>query len=194
MLNRTPDIRRMVRVAMLSAIAYLLWLPAFEIPMFLPWLKLDFSNVPVLLAGFAMGPAAGVATALIKALLHIPMGSSAGIGELADFLCALALMLPASLIMKHIHGAGHRARAVGGMLLGVVLSVAVSVLANKYLLLPMYGALYGMEDLLALAENPAIDSVFTLLIYGVVPFNLVKGLVLTLVTGMLYKPLVRFLK
>ena len=93
-------VRYMVRVAMLSAVSIILWMPIFEIPMFLPWLKLDFSTMPALLAGFAMGPVQGLIVLLIKALVHIPMGTTAGIGELADFLCSAALV---AVSYTHLH-------------------------------------------------------------------------------------------
>ncbi|MGI6182740.1 MAG: ECF transporter S component [Candidatus Fimadaptatus sp.] len=191
-------VRSMVRIAMLSAVSIILWMPMFEIPMFLPWLKLDFSTMPALLAGFALGPAHGLIVLVIKALVHIPMGTTAGIGELADFLCSSALVLPAAFIYRHAlsrnaaredHVLRNRRSALTGMLIGVVLMVTMSVITNQFILLPMYAKFAGMEGIIAMADNPAIDSLATLFIYGVIPFNLVKGLALALVTFLLYKPL-----
>ncbi len=191
-------VRYMVRVAMLSAVSIILWMPMLEIPMFLPWLKLDFSTMPALLAGFAMGPVQGLIVLLIKALVHIPMGTTAGIGELADFLCSAALVVPSAWIYQRArvknaarenHVSINRRSALIGMLIGVVLMVAMSVVTNQYILLPMYAKFSGMEGIIAMADNPAITSLATLFIYGVIPFNAVKGLALALVTFILYKPL-----
>lgn len=191
-------VRSMVRIAMLSAVSIILWMPMFEIPMFLPWLKLDFSTMPALLAGFALGPVHGLIVLIIKALVHIPMGTTAGIGELADFLCSSALVLPASFIYRRAlsrnaaredHVLRNRRSALTGMLIGVVLMVTMSVITNQFILLPMYAKFAGLEGIIAMADNPAIDSLATLFIYGVIPFNLVKGLALALVTFLLYKPL-----
>ena len=79
--------------------------------------------------------------------------------------------------------------ALIGMLVGVVLLVATSVVTNRFILLPMYAKFAGMEGIIAMADNPSITSLTTLFIYGVIPFNVVKGLALSLVTFILYKPL-----
>ena len=75
------------------------------------------------------------------------------------------------------------------MLVGVVLLVVTSVVTNRFILLPMYAKFAGMEGIIAMADNPSITSLTTLFIYGVIPFNVVKGLALSLVTFLLYKPL-----
>lgn len=191
-------VRNMVRIAMLSAVSIILCLPMFEIPMFLPWLKLDFSTMPALLAGFSMGPLAGMAVVLMKCLIHIPMGTTGGIGELADFICSAALVAPSAVIYhraraknaaREDHVRRNRRAALVGMLISVVLMVVMAVVTNQYILLPMYAKFAGMEGIIAMADNPAITSLATLFIYGVIPFNLVKGLALSLVTFILYKPL-----
>ena len=191
-------VRNMVRIAMLSAVSIILCLPMFEIPMFLPWLKLDFSTMPALLAGFSMGPLAGMAVVLMKCLIHIPMGTTGGIGELADFMCSAALVAPSAVIYhraraknaaREDHVRRNRRAALVGMLISVVLMVVMAVVTNQYILLPMYAKFAGMEGIIAMADNPAITSLATLFIYGVIPFNLVKGLALSLVTFILYKPL-----
>ena len=191
-------VRNMVRIAMLSAVSIILCLPMFEIPMFLPWLKLDFSTMPALLAGFSMGPLAGMAVVLMKCLRHIPMGTTGGIGELADFMCSAALVAPSAVIYhraraknaaREDHVRRNRRAALVGMLISVVLMVVMAVVTNQYILLPMYAKFAGMEGIIEMADNPAITSLATLFIYGVIPFNLVKGLALSLVTFILYKPL-----
>lgn len=196
--NQRLKVRNMVRVAMLSAISIILYMPVFEIPMFLPWMKLDFSTLPALLAGFAMGPVQGLIVIIVKCLIHIPMGTTAGIGELADFICSSVLVLPAALIYRRarIKNAAredkvrrNRIVALLGMLMSTILLTAASVLINKYMLLPMYAQFTGMDGIIAMADNPSITSLTTLFIYGVIPFNIVKGLLLSLVTFLIYKPL-----
>lgn len=191
-------VRYMVRIAMLSSISMILCMPVFEIPMFLPWMKLDFSTLPALLAGFAMGPWQGLTVILIKCLLHIPMGTTAGIGELADFVCSATMVVPAALIYRHSRIKHmtcenrvrlNRRAALAGMAISALLMVIMAVIMNKYVLLPMYGKFAGIEGIIAMAGNPAIDSLATLFIYGVIPFNIVKGLALALATFALYKPL-----
>ena len=175
----------LTRMALLAALASLLFL--IEIPV-VAFYKLDLSNLPVLLGVFSMGPAAGLIILGIKALIGLLHSSSAGVGELADFIMGAALVLPAGLIY---HRRKTRRNAVAGMIVGTLCMAAVSVLANKYIMLPFYMGAYhmDMEGILRFADVAGVDSEWKLLILVTAPFNLLKGAVLSLVTGLIYKPL-----
>ena len=179
--------QRLATVAVLAAIAAVLFL--IEIPL-VAFYKLDFSNLPVLLGTFAMGPLAGTLILLLKALLGLLHSSSLGVGELADFLMGLAMLLPAGLIYR----AGHsRKSALLGMLAGTVCATVAGMLANLFLLIPFYGAAYGMpvEAIVGMGQAvlPFVDTVgkFVLCITG--PFNLLKFGLISLVAFLVYKPL-----
>ena len=150
--------------------------------------KLDLSNIPALLGAFSMGPVPGVIILALKSLIGLLHSSSAGIGELADFIMGAALVIPASMIY---HRQKTRKNALIGMGVGTLCTVIVSVLVNKWIMLPFYMGAYhmDMQGILSYANVAGIDSEWKLLLLITAPFNLMKGLVLSLVTGLIYKPL-----
>ena len=176
----------MARMAILSAMASILFL--MEIPVGMPFYKLDLSNIPVLLGAFAMGPVQGALILLIKSLIGLTHSGTAGIGELADFLMGLMHILPAALIYQRNRT---RKTALIGMLLGIVCLVAGSVLVNKEIMLPFYMGQFHMtmEELIQTANWGGVDSEWKLLLLITAPFNLIKGVVISTLTFVLYKPL-----
>ncbi len=174
-------------IAILAAIASLLFL--VEIPVVL-FYKLDFSNLPVLLGTFSMGPVAGVIILAIKSLIGLLHTSSQGVGELADFLIGAAMVVPAGLIYYNKKARGG---ALLGMLVGSLCATVTGVLANVYLLIPFYGAAYGMpvEQIIAMGQTviPSLDTVWKFVFAITAPFNLLKWGVLSLLGFVIYKPL-----
>ena len=175
----------LTRMAILAALASILFL--LEIPV-MAFYKLDLSNIPVLMGAFSMGTVPGLVILVLKSLIGLTNSSSAGVGELADFLMGAALIIPAALMY---HREKTRKNAILGMILGTVCMAAVSVLANKWIMLPFYmGAFHmDMQGILNFANVAGIDSEWKLLLLITAPFNLLKGAVLSLVTGLIYKPL-----
>jgi riboflavin transporter FmnP len=166
----------LVLMGILVAIASILFLPPFEIPVAGPY-KLDFSNVPIMLGAFAMGPIEGLVMVLLKSLIGLTHTSSAGVGELADFLMGAAFILPASYIY---HRKKTQDRAILGMVVGAVLMVIFSVFANLYIMFPFYG----------IPESQRLGWVLP----TIVPFNALKGATIFLITILIYKPLSPLLK
>ncbi len=175
----------MTRIALLTAAASVLFL--VEIPV-VAFYKLDLSNIPVLLGAFSMGTLPGVLILGLKSLIGLLHSSSAGIGELADFIMGAALIIPASVIY---HRNKTRKNALLGMAAGTVCMVIAAVAVNKWIMLPFYMKAFhmDMEAILAFAGVNGVDSELKLLLLITGPFNLLKGLVLSLVTGVIYKPL-----
>ena len=179
--------RYMVQVAMLGAAAVVLMF--FDIPLpFAPsFYKIDLSEVPVLIGAFAMGPLAGAAIELIKILLNLVMKGSttAGVGEVANFLIGYKTQKT-------------KKNAMIGMAVGTVFLAAAGGLLNAFVLLPAYAAAFGMpmDALVGMgsAVNKAITSLPTFVLFAVVPFNIIKGVVVSLVTMLLYKHISRLLK
>ena len=180
----------LTRCAILAAIASVLFL--LDIPI-VAFYKLDLSNIPVLLGAFAMGPVPGVAILALKCLIGLLHTSSAGIGTLADFIMSLALLLPAAVIYQK-----NRTRngALIGMAIGTLCMIVVSVLVNKYIMLPFYMGAFHMDmaAIIKYAGVAAVDSEWKLLLLITAPFNLLKGVVLSVVTALIYKPLSPILK
>ena len=175
----------LTRMALLAAMASVLFL--VEIPV-VAFYKLDLSNVPVLLGAFAMGPVPGLIILGLKSLIGLLHSSSAGVGELADFIMGAALVIPAGLLY---HREKTRKNALLGMAAGTVCMIAASVMANKFIMLPFYMGAYhmDMQGILNYAGVAGIDSEWKLLLLITGPFNLLKGVVLSVVTGLIYKPL-----
>ena len=175
----------MTRIAILAAAASILFL--IEIPI-VAFYKLDLSNIPVLLGAFSMGPVPGLVILAIKSAIGLLHSSSAGVGELADFVMGAALVVPAAVIY---HRNKSRKNAIIGMAVGTVCMVVAGVLMNKYVLIPFYmGAFHmDMEGILNFAKVSGVDSEWKLLLLVTGPFNLLKGVVLSIVTALIYKPL-----
>ena len=179
--------RDITAIAILAAISALLFL--VEIPIVL-FYKLDVSNLPVLLGTFAMGPLQGALILLVKSLLGLFHSSSQGVGELADFLMGLAMLLPAGLVYRRHK---NRRGAIVGMAVGTLAATLAAVLTNLYLLIPFYGVAYGMpvEAIVSMGQQliPAIHSAFTFVLLITAPFNLLKWILISVITAVIYKPL-----
>ena len=180
----TANITRIAVLAALSAILFLIEIPVVA------FYKLDLSNLPALLGGFAMGPLPGLIILLIKDLTGMLHSSSMYVGELADFIMGAALVLPAAVIYRLNRT---RKGALIGMLVGTVVAIVAAVIVNWQIMLPFYSNAFGMpmEAVVGMAQKavPAVDSVWKLLLMVTAPFNLLKGAVLSLLTGLLYKRL-----
>ena len=175
----------MTRIAILTAIASILFL--IEIPV-VAFYRLDLSNIPVLLGTFSMGAVPGLIILFLKSAIGLLHSNSAGVGELADFIMGAALILPAAFIY---HRNKTRKNAIIGMIIGTLCTAIVGVLVNKFIMFPFYmGAFHmDMQGILDFAKVTGIDTEWKLLLLITAPFNLLKGTVLCVITGLIYKPL-----
>ena len=185
--------RTIAQVAMLGAVAGVLM--NFEVP--LPFLapsfyQLDFSEIPALIGSFAMGPVAGMLIELVKILVHLVTKGTmtAGVGDVANFIFGCSYVIPAGLIYRYQHKKT-RTHAVAGMAVGVILTTILACFINAFVLLPAYGAAFGMpvSKLVGLgtAVNPHITSLSTFVIFAVAPFNLIKGVAVSAIVFVIYK-------
>lgn len=191
-------LRTTVQIAMLAAVATILMFFEFPIPFVAPpFIKMDFSEIPVLIGTFAMGPGAGVLIELLKNVLHVALfgTTTAGVGDISNFLIGCAFVVPAGLFYKKRKT---RRTALAGMAAGTALMAAMGCLSNAFIMFPVYSALMGipMEDFIAMgtAINPAISNMMTFVIFCMVPFNFMKGVIISLITLLLYKRLRVLLK
>lgn len=199
MMNKeTVKIRTIVCVGMLAAISAILMLAEFPLPFIAPsFYELDFSEVPILIGAFALGPMAGVLTELVKVLLNLVINGTdtAFVGEFANFLIGCSLVLPASLIYKYKKS---KTSAVIGLVCGTVTMAVVGVFLNALVLLPTYSVAYGMplDALLGMgaAIHPSVGNVWSFALLLVAPFNLIKGALVSIVTMLLYKHVSPILK
>ena len=177
----------LTRIAVLTALASILF--TISIPV-VAFYHLDFSNLPVLLGAFSMGPVPGLIILFLKSLIGCLTSSTMYVGELADFLMGAAFILPASLIYRK-----HKTRktALVGMAVGTLCMIVVSVLVNWKMMIPFYMTAFhmDMEAIIGMAQKalPFVDTEWKVLLYVTAPFNLLKGFVLSLLTFVLYKRL-----
>ncbi len=187
------SVRSLTVIAMLAAVATVLML--LEIPLwFAPgFYKLDFSEVPVLIGAFSLGPAAGVMIELVKVILNLVVNGTEtmGVGEFANFLIGCSMVIPAAILYQRRKS---RKSAIIGMAFGTGSMIIIGSLLNAYVLLPAYAYFYGGVPLSSLIEagtkvNPAITNLPTFILLAVAPFNLLKGIVVSAITTLLYKRL-----
>ncbi|MDC7289957.1 ECF transporter S component [Blautia schinkii] len=185
--------RTITQVAMLGAVAGVLMNFEFPIPFLAPpFYQLDFSEIPVLVGAFAMGPLAGVMVELVKVLIHLVTKgtTTAMVGDIANFLVGCAFVVPAGLIYR-FHYVKSRKHAVIGMAVGTVLTTIVACLINAFVLLPAYGKAFGMpiEAFIEMggAVNGAVNSLLSFVVLITAPFNLFKFTVISIVVFFIYK-------
>ena len=186
-----------VTVAMLGAIATVLMLFEFPLPFIAPsFYELDFSEVPVLIGGFALGPLAGLAIEAIKIALNFLLNGTitAGVGELANFVLGALFVLPAAITYRRKKT---KLNAVIGLIVGSLCMIIGGCFINAYVMLPTYGAAFNMpiDAFIGMAKAiwPSIDSMFEFVLLCVAPFNLIKAILVSVITLLIYKPMHNFI-
>ena len=188
--SKTGAARRLTGIAMLSAVAFALQFLEFPIPIMPAFIKLDFSDLPELLAAFAYGPLAGVAVAGIKNLIHLPLSSSMYVGELSNFLLGAVLSVAAGAIYKK-----HKTKrgALAAAVLSAVIMGLISVPVNYWIIYPLYYNVLGFPQAAVLdmyqAILPATKSILQALFIFKMPFTVTKGLLCAELCAGIYKPL-----
>lgn len=183
--------RYIATVAVFGALAGLLMLLEIPLVFIAPdFYKLDFSEIPVLICSFYLGPVAGILTQLLKIAvkLLIKGTTSAFVGEFANFVIGCAFVLPASMIY---HLRKSKKTALLGLLAGTLVMTVFGTLFNAWYLLPAFAELFGcpMDTILAMGQaiNPRITNVATFVAFAVAPVNLIKGGLDSALTFLLYK-------
>ncbi len=195
--GRILDTRAIVTIGMLSAIAGILYCIDFSIPISPSFYKLDFSELPALIGGFAFGPVAGVLIEFLKVLIKLLLKSTttAFVGDLANFLVGCMLVLPATVIYQF-----HKSKktALLGCIAGTVIMTVFGTIFNAVYLIPAFANLYGMplEAILGMgsAINPAVKDIWSFVLLMVAPLNLIKGTMISVITMLVYKKLSPILK
>ena len=188
--KKLSDTHYITYTALLSAMAGVLML--LEIPLFFApsFYKLDLSEIPIFICTFYLGPVAGVAAELVKVMVKLLLKgtSTAFVGDFANFVVGCSFVLPASVIY-HAHPG--KKSALIGMAAGAAVMTVFGSAFNAVYLLPKFSALFGMplEAIVGMGTkvNSAITSVSTLVLFAVVPFNLLKGVIDSALTFLLYK-------
>lgn len=193
--RRITPARRITIIAMSAAIAAVLHIIDFPLPFLAPeFYKVDFSELPVLLGGFFLGPSAGIAIEGLKILIKLLIKgtTTAFVGDFANFVVGCSLVLPATAI--YFTGKTQK-RAIFGLVVGTVTMTVFGSAFNAVYLLPKFAQLFGMplDAIVAMgnAINGGITSVSALVLFAVAPLNLIKASVVSVLTVLLYKRIAR---
>ncbi|MDO4619433.1 MAG: ECF transporter S component [Lachnospiraceae bacterium] len=185
--------RTITMTAMLAAISFILAFAEIPVPFSPSFARFDLSDLPALIGAFAYGPLAGVGVELIKNMLQLLSSSTGGVGELANFIMGASYVFTAGFIYKMKKT--KKNAWISCMAASVVMGI-VAALVNYYILLPLFENFMPLEQLIASFEAfiPFIHSKADIVLYNALPFNLVKGAGIGVITMLVYKKLTPILK
>ena len=190
--------KNLVLMAMFSALAAVLMLWEFPIPFIAPnFYEIDLSEIPILVGSFIMGPVSGVIMEAIKIILKLLIKgtSTAYVGDFANFCIGVCLVVPASIIYQK-----HKTTKTAfiGMLVGTLFMAVAGVVLNYFVMIPFYVKAFGMplEAIIGAGAKiqPLVTNKLSFTIVCVAPFNIVKGIIVSLVTALIYKHISAFVK
>jgi len=184
--KESKRLERMITIAILGAVAFIIMMLDFPLPLLPPFLKMDFSEIPALLAALIFGPVAGVWVEGIKNIAHyVQSGSEAGfpIGEATNFLAGSILVYTTAVIYRRL---ANLKGLLYGLLVGALLMVIFMAIANYFVIYPVYAYLLGWPITTEIKFNFAF--------FAIVPFNIIKALILILLMLPLYQRLKGFIK
>ncbi|ARJ51897.1 ECF transporter S component [Staphylococcus lutrae] len=175
--------RQMITIGMLSAIAIVLMFIKFPLPFLPPYLTIDFSDVPAILATFTLGPIAGILVELIKNLLNFFFNMSDPIGPIANFLAGTSLLWVSFQIYR---SKKTMSQLVLGLVIATLVMTIVLAILNYFVLLPLYGLIMNLSDI--------THNLKLIIAAGIIPFNLIKGTLISIIFVLLYRRIGHILK
>ncbi len=189
------SVRALVSIAAASAVSFVLMQFNFNLPFAPAFVKLDLSDVPALIMAFSIGPLAGVLTELVKNLLNLFVTSTSGVGELSNFLLGCMFVAPAGFIYRKNKT---RKTALVAMLTGTLCFAIGGIFSNLFIMFPFYTLVSGisMEAIIAMCSKilPFVNTEAEVILLSVTPFNILKGVIVSVVTFLLYKHITPIIK
>jgi len=187
------NIRKMTVTAVLAAVSTVLMFLNFSVPFMPPFIKMDLSEFPALLASFALGPVYGVIVSAIKNLVNLPFTTTLGVGELSNFLICSMFVFPAGCIYKFNR---NRKGAYAGAVIGAVLAALLSVFTNYYIVYPFYTTVMPLENIIKAYQliNGNVENLWQAITWFNLPFTFIKCMLSVIVTFLIYKKLSPLLK
>lgn len=190
----TGRTRYLLMTALFSAISVVLMYLEFSIPFLIPeFIKMDFSDLPGLIASFSMGPLYGLQVVVIKNLLHLPVSMTGGVGELSNAILSAIFVVTAGLVYRFRHS---RRGALIGSTAGALAMALLSVPSNYFIIYPIYYRILPEETVLGFYQAilPFVGSILQSLLLFNLPFTFAKGMVNTLLAFLIYKHISPFIK
>lgn len=190
-ISRRDRVRRLTATAILAAVSSVLMFFSFNVPLMPGFIKLDFSELPALLAAYTIGPISGVAVCLVKNLVNLFFTTTGGVGELSNFLLGATFTLVAGALYHHSGKPHTRPYAVLWGVCGAVAMGGISMLTNYFITYPIYMNFMAEEVILGAYQTflPWVDNLWTALAIFNLPFTCIKGLLSVLICFLIYKPL-----
>ena len=183
--HRIPT-RTIAMTGMLSAVSTVLMFFSFSVPFMPSFIKMDFSELPALIASFAIGPLSGAAVCLVKNLVNLFFTTTGGIGELSNFLLGVFFVVPAGIIYKIKKD---RLGAFIGSIVGAAAMAGLSVASNYFIVYPIYTKFMPLEAIIEAYQAifSGVTSLLDCLIIFNMPFTFLKGLCSVAITFLIYK-------
>ncbi len=193
LVSNSSKIRTLTVTAMLSAVSYLLAFIEFPVPLSPSFAKMDLSDLPALIGAFAFGPIVGVTIELVKNALQLLSTSTGGVGELANFAMGASFAFTAGMIYRF--NKTKKTAWISCIIASVVMGIMAAIM-NYFVLLPMFEMFMPIEQVIASFGEfiPFIKTKADVVLLNALPFNILKGLVISLITMLSYKRLTPILK
>lgn len=187
--NKYMSARVIAQIGILATISYFLRFIEFPLPIFPVFLKLDISDVPAVFGGLAMGPAAGFIILTIKNIMQIISGGSStgGIGEIANLVIAGAYVVVVCMAYKKLRS---KKGVIIGSIIGTIAMAITGAIIDYYVIFPLYAKIMiPMEQIIQMGQiiNPRVTDLYKFMIWLVIPFNIIKGVLTTIVILPLYE-------
>ena len=187
------NIRFLVTTGVLSAVASVLMMLSFSVPFMPAFIKMDFSELPALIAAFSMGPVSGVCVCLVKNVINLTMTTTGGVGELSNFLLGCMFVIPAGLVYRI---KPTRKSALIGAVSGSALMAIGSLPLNYYVTYPVYSKILPVDKIVGMYQAifGGVNGLFECLLIFNVPYTFLKGMLNTAIAFLIYKHISRLIK
>lgn len=192
MTKKVLTTKNLTMIAMFSAISAVLMVFEIQLPFSPSSVKFDFSDLPVMLGGFLIGPFAGGIIVFMKILLHFLLNGTTSffVGDLSNLLLTLSFVLPASFIYQQKKT---KKTTIQGLLVSIICTSLLAIIFNLFLIFPLYLKVLNLKmvDLINMIHvvNPLVKDVFTMIVFSLLPFNLFKYSIVSMITMLSYKKL-----
>ncbi len=181
---QSSNLSRLIILSLLGAVSLLLFFINFPLPLLPSYLKIDFSDVPAIMASLIFSPVAGIVVVAIKNVLYLAIGGGEIVGVTANFLAGALLVLPIGILY-------HKYKSVKSIVSGLVTGTIIMAIGlgvfNYFILLPVYGLMMGWGEMTHAAKLGTILA-------AILPFNVIKGIIVTLLFVPIYIKMRRWIE
>ena len=188
MKSKKMNIRALTVTGVMGALAFALMMLEFSIPIMPAFIKLDFSELPALITGFAYGPLWGIAVCFIKNFIHVFISSTGAIGEVSNFILGAVFVGTSAIIYKNKRN--KKWALISCIIASAIMSI-FSVFSNYFVVYPLYVKVLGMPEVAILsmyqAILPSVDNLFEAIAIFNLPFNFVKMILVSVICFAIYK-------